>query len=105
MITTPDLYTLQASTVGDIVTPGDERWDSARRAWNLVADQHPALIANAETEQDVQAVVRFATVNGLRVAPQSTGHGAATLGELTDTFLLRLSSMTRVSVDPSARTA
>jgi FAD/FMN-containing dehydrogenase len=101
----PDLETLRASIAGDIVTREDKRWDTVRQAWNLIADQHPAFVAIAETPQDIQEIVRFAAANHLRVAPQSTGHGAATMADLTNTILLRLSRMTTVTVDARARVA
>ncbi len=28
-----------------ILTPRDQGWDDARRAWNLAVDQHPAAVA------------------------------------------------------------
>ena len=61
---------------GDVIARGEAGWDAARQAWNLTADQRPPLVVLAESEADVAATVRFAAANGLRVAPQSTGHGA-----------------------------
>ena len=43
--------------------------------------------------------------NGLRVAPQGTGHGAAALGDLDDTILLKTERMRGVTIDPEARSA
>ena len=65
--------------------PGDGGWDSARVAWNLVADQHPAAVALVEGADDVAQVVRFASANGLQVTAQGTGHGAVPLGPLDGT--------------------
>ena len=59
----------------------------------------------AESAADVAEVVRFARAHGLRVAPQSTGHGAASLPDLGGALLLKTSRMAAVSVDPGARTA
>ncbi|HWJ83251.1 MAG TPA: FAD-binding protein [Nocardioides sp.] len=90
-----------------VVLPDDQEWDPARQAWNLAVDQRPAAVALPETADQVAAVVRAAVEAGLKVAPQSTGHGAAALGErgLEDTVLVRLSRLTGVTVDPVARTA
>ena len=90
---------------GDVVLPGDEGWDDARRAWNLAVDQRPVAVAFPESPDDVAAVVRFARAAGLRVAPQATGHGAPALGPLSDTILLRTSRLRDVSIDPDARVA
>src|SRR5207244_669156 len=81
------------------VRPGDEAWDTARQAWNLTVDQQPAMVAEVADAFDVQAVVRFAAQQGLRVAPQSTGHNAAPLGDLGDAVLLRTGRMNQVEVD------
>jgi UDP-N-acetylenolpyruvoylglucosamine reductase len=90
---------------GDIVAPGDESWDEARQAWNLAVDQRPAAVALPESAADVVAIVTFARESGLRVAPQGTGHGAAALGELEDTILVKTSRMRGVTIDPDERTA
>jgi UDP-N-acetylenolpyruvoylglucosamine reductase len=88
-----------------VVVSGDESFDAERQAWNLAADQHPALIALPETAQDVVEIVNFARANGLRVAPQGTGHGAGPLESLADTVLLKTSRMRRVTIDVEGRSA
>lgn len=87
--------------------PDDDGYDAARTPWNVAVDQRPAAVAIPRSVDEVAAVVRTATASGLRVAPQSTGHGAGPLGEhtLDDVVLLRLSELTGVTVDPTARTA
>ncbi|MGZ4306585.1 MAG: FAD-binding oxidoreductase [Solirubrobacteraceae bacterium] len=90
---------------GLIVLPADARYDEARLAWNLAVDQRPAAVVFPESVDDVVAVVRFAARRGLRVAPQSSGHGASALGDLGDTILLKTERMRGVAVDPVARTA
>ncbi|MBF6355155.1 FAD-binding oxidoreductase [Nocardia higoensis] len=87
--------------------PGDPGYDAARAPWNIAVDQRPAAVAVPTGVEQVAAVVRAATAAGLRIAPQSTGHGAGPLAEvaLDDVVLLRLSQFTGVTVDPVARTA
>ena len=87
------------------VLPGEAGWDDARRAWNLVADQHPAIVAHPESAADVAAAIDFARGRGLRVAAQATGHGASELPSLEDTLLLRTGHLREVEIDPAARTA
>ena len=96
---------LVRGVVGHVVGPDDADWTSARAAWNLAVDQHPALVVLAAGPQDVAATLGFASERGLRVAPQGTGHGAASLGALDDTILLRTAQLSRVEVDATARTA
>ena len=93
------------SIAGRVATPADPDWDEARQAWNLVADQQPSAVAFVESADDVAAVVRHAGANGLRVAGQSTGHGAVALGPLEDTILIKTERMRGVEVDPGAQSA
>ena len=96
---------LPAAPATPILTPADPCWDDARRAWNLAVDQRPAAIAVPESPADVAAAVNFACRRGLRVAAQGTGHGAAPLGPLDGTVLVRTHRMRQVSIDAAARTA
>ena len=50
-------------------------------------------------------IVSFARSVGLRVAPQSTGHGASPLEGLEGAILLKTSRMRRVDIDPAGRRA
>jgi FAD binding domain len=88
-----------------MVWPGDETWDDAREAWNLAVDQHPAAVVLPESVTEVLAAVRWARRYGLRIAAQGTGHGAATLGALEDTLLLRTDRLRGVEIDPKRRIA
>lgn len=74
-LTRASLDDLRAQVQGEVLTPGDARYEEARRAWNLSVEQHPALIVVALQAADVAAAVRFAGKAGLGVAVQSTGHG------------------------------
>lgn len=71
-----DAGALRSSIAGDVYAPGDEGYDEARTAWNLSMDQRPALVVMPESAVDVVKAVRFARANGIRIAPQGTGHGS-----------------------------
>jgi hypothetical protein len=96
---------LRTALQGTVVTPADEQWNEARQAWNLAVDQQPELVVLAESAEDVARTVAFAVENGLRVAPQGTGHNASALGPLDGAVLLKTSRMQGVTVDPETRTA
>jgi FAD/FMN-containing dehydrogenase len=100
-----DVETLRSRLYGDVFGPDDEGWDEARRAWNLAVDQRPAAVALPLTDADVVEVVNFAREEGLRVAPQGTGHGAAAIASLERTILLSTRNMRGVRIDPSTRRA
>jgi hypothetical protein len=90
---------------GRVATAADPDWDDARQAWNLAADQHPAAVAFVDGADDVSTVVRFAAERGMKVSAQGTGHGAATLGPLDETILIRTHRMKGVGVDGARGTA
>jgi hypothetical protein len=90
---------------GRVATADDSDWDEARQGWNLIADQQPVAVAFATGPDDVSAVVRFAADNDLRVTAQGTGHGAATLGPLDDTILIKTTRMRGIEIDADAGTA
>lgn len=92
---------------GRVHLPGDAAYDVARVPWNVAVDQRPAAVAVPHTVQEVAEVVRGAADAGLRIAPQSSGHGAPALAEsdLGDVVLVRLTELTGVTVDPATRTA
>lgn len=82
-----------------VLTAEHPDFDHARRAWNLAVDQRPAAVITPASVEDVVAAVELAQDAGLRIAPQGTGHGAAALGPLEDTILLRTDRLRDVQVD------
>jgi len=73
----------------DLIRPESPEYDSARLAWNLAADQHPAAIVVAKSVDEVVDAVNWARENGLRIAAQTTGHGAPGLPDLSQCLLLK----------------
>jgi hypothetical protein len=96
---------LRESIAGDVFVPADHRYDEARRAWNLAADQRPAVVVFTQSAADVIQAVRFARSQGIRIAPQGTGHGAMPLEPLEDALLLKTSHMRRVDINAAAEIA
>ena len=103
--TTHARRTARPTLDGRFVLPSDAGFDEARQAWNLAADQRPAAVAVPVSAADVAATVRFARDNGLRVAPQGTGHNATAIASLENTILLKTSQMRGVSIDAANRRA
>ncbi len=94
---------IRARVTGRIVSRAEEEWDAARKAWNLAAPQRPPLVAFPELAHDIVELVTFARSHGLGVAPQGTGHGAAALGAIEDSLLIRPSRMQEITIDASRR--
>ena len=100
-----DLESLRAAIDGQVFVPGLNGYDDARQAWNLAVEQRPAVVVEAGSAADVVQTVRYARSNGIRIAPQGTGHGAAPLEPLDDAILLRTGKMRQVDIDSATRTA
>ena len=90
---------------GDLVAPGDEGYDEARKVWNGAIDRRPALIARCRSADDVVAALRHARERDLVVAVRGGGHGVAGLAVCDDGLVIDLSPMRGIAVDPAARTA
>ena len=99
------LADLRSRLDGQVTVTGDDGWDVARAIYNLLIDQRPAAVVEPANAADVAATVRFAAENGLRVAAQSTGHGAGPLALDENTLLLRTAGLDELSIDGSARRA
>ncbi|MFF0488039.1 FAD-binding protein [Nocardia sp. NPDC004068] len=104
-MTTATLDALTTALFGRVTTPDDPTWDEARTAWQLLADQHPFAVVTATNRHDVELTVRTAAALGLRVAPQSTGHNAGPLGDLSRSILLRTNAIDHIDIDPPERRA
>lgn len=95
---------LRSAAVGQVFLPDEPGYDAARTPWNLAVEQRPLAVVVPATAEQVANAVRVAAAAGVRVVPQSTGHGAGPLsGRLGDAILLRLSDFTGVSVDVERR--
>jgi hypothetical protein len=103
--TRPAAEALRSAIAGDVFVPGDAGYDQARQAFDLAVDQRPAAVVLPESAADVVQAVRFARSHGMRIAPQSTGHGAVALEPLEGAMLVRTSRMRRVDIYPATRIA
>ena len=88
---------------GEVVSPGDEAYDDARKIWNAMIDKHPALIVRCTTTSDVVLAVNFARDNGLLLAVRGGGHNIAGSAMCDDGIVIDLSQMKAASVDAASR--
>jgi hypothetical protein len=85
---------------GDLASPESDGWDEARQAWNLIADQQPEAVVRVTNADDVSAAINFGRESGMRVTAQALGHGAAVMGDLAGTILIRTTGLDSIEVDP-----
>ena len=89
---------------GDVVLPGDARYDELRRVHNAMADKRPAAIVRARTTEDVAATIAHARARGLPLAIRGGGHSVAGHGVVEGGIVLDTRAMRDVVVDPAAMT-
>ena len=106
-IVLPDdaLDQLRESFHGRLLTRGAPGYDEARTIWNAMIDRRPALIASCVDASDVANAVRFARENSLLTSIRGGGHNIAGNAVSDDGFMIDLSPMKSVVVDPATRTA
>ena len=64
----PTADEFKAGLRGQLLSPGDESYDRARKLWNGMFDRRPALIARCAGAADVIRAVSFARDHRLAVA-------------------------------------
>jgi FAD/FMN-containing dehydrogenase len=95
---------LQARMRGELIQPGDESYDEARKIWNGMIDKKPALIARCASVADVVASVNFARENGILLAVRGGGHNVAGTAIADGGLVVDLSPMKGVRVDSERHT-
>ncbi|HET9201189.1 MAG TPA: FAD-binding oxidoreductase [Dehalococcoidia bacterium] len=101
---TMDAAALEAGFLGEVILPGDARYDEARAVWNGEINRRPAVIARCRGVADVIAAVRFAQERGLTAAVRGGGHSVAGYAAVDDGIVIDLSLMRGARVDPVAQT-
>jgi FAD/FMN-containing dehydrogenase len=91
---------------GELLQPGDEGYDEARRLWNGAHDaSEPAVIARCTGAADVIAALGFARAHDLTVAVRGGGHSIPGYSTADGGMVIDLGPMRNVRVDPAARRA
>jgi FAD/FMN-containing dehydrogenase len=89
---------------GELLEPGDERYEAARKVYNGMIDRRPGAIARCVDVADVIASVNFARENRVLLAIRGGGHNGGGLGTCDGGLVIDLSRMRGIRVDPAART-
>ena len=90
---------------GELLRPMDADYETTRTVWNGMIDRRPALILRCTGVADVIAAVQFARTHELLVAVRGGGHNVAGHAVCEGGFMIDLSRMKGLRVDPVQRTA
>jgi FAD/FMN-containing dehydrogenase len=104
-VTGINLDQLRAQVGGNVVAPGDETYDEARKVYNAMIDRRPAVVVRSSNVGDVIAAVNFARENGVDLAVRGGSHSVPGFGTCDDGVVIDLSRMRSVTVDPTKGTA
>jgi len=105
MITDAAVNEFKAKLRGQLLCPGDEGYETARKVYNGMIDRRPRWIARCFNVADVISAVHFARENDILVAIRGGGHNAGGLGICEGGLVIDFSLMRSVRADPAARTA
>ncbi len=89
---------------GELIEPGDARYEDARQVYNHMISRKPRLIAQCADVADVMAAIGFGRANEMRVSVRGGGHNAGGLGVCDDGLVIDLAPMRYVHVDPASKT-
>ena len=96
---------LREQVRGEVITPEDADYDSARAVHNGMIDKRPAAVVRVSQVADVIAAVNHARDNGLDLAVRGGGHSAPGFGTWDDALVIDFANRIGVRVDPKAKTA
>ncbi len=104
MIAEATLEEIKTGLRGELIEPGDEGYDEARKVYNGMIDRHPRLIARCADVADVMAALNFARDNSLTLSIRGGSHSVPGFAVCDDGLVIDLSPMKSVHVDPVTST-
>src|SRR5262245_23876418 len=105
VVNTSSIESFRTRIRGQVITPTDAAYETARRVWNAMIDKRPLLIVACAGVADVIATVNFARDNHLPLAVRGGGHSIAGNATCDGGVVLDFSRMKSVRVEPTTRTA
>ena len=95
----PTIGELRHALRGELITPTDPAYDTARGVWNGMIDRRPALIARCSDAGDVATAIGFARSEGLTVAVRGGAHNVAGNATCDGGLVIDLSTMKGIRID------
>ena len=90
---------------GRVITREDPTYDQARTVFYGGIDKRPTAIVRVANVADVQRVITAARADGYELAVRSGGHSLVGHSTTDGGIVIDLRGMSRIDVDPAARTA
>ena len=84
---------------GNVIRPGDDRYELARRVHNGLIDKHPFLILQCLSTADICEALRFGIAENLDIAVRGGGHNVAGRAVCDDGLVIDLSLMKGMHTD------
>ncbi|MGX7827307.1 FAD-binding oxidoreductase [Actinokineospora sp. 24-640] len=91
-----DIDALRRDFTGEVILPGDEGYEQARKTYAAVGS--PAVVLRPAGVDDVITAVRFGAASGRTVSVRSGGHHMAGFGTNTDGVVIDLSKLDKVEL-------
>jgi FAD/FMN-containing dehydrogenase len=95
---------LRALLPGQVIAPGDARYDDTRTVVVDIADCRPAAVIRARNANDVAQAIEFARAHGLDIAVRSGGHSGAGHGTVDKGIVIDMRELAAITVDAEAKT-
>lgn len=89
---------------GELIQPGDAKYDEARKVYNGMINRRPRLIVQCVDVADVIASVNFARENRLILSVRGGSHNVTGSSVCDGGLVIDLSRMKGIRVDPAKRT-
>ena len=89
---------------GQVLRPGDDGYDEARKVFNGMIDRRPAFIGRCADADDVAMLVDLARDNHMPLSVYGGGHGVTGSAVVDAGICCDMRGMKGISVDPEART-
>jgi FAD/FMN-containing dehydrogenase len=92
-------YRYFCGLTGDIVTPNDLAYQTARLEWNRAINKFPLVIVYCNNKNDIRNAIRWAQEKNVQVRIRSGGHNYEGYSVGNGVLVIDISRMKRIRLD------
>jgi FAD/FMN-containing dehydrogenase len=96
---------LRSQVSGEVMVPGDDAYEDARKVYNGMIDKHPAAVVRCNGSADVAAVIGVARAESFDLSIRGGAHSAPGFGTNDGGLVIDLGPLQDVVVTPDTKTA